>query len=65
MASLISGLTQVTLAHQANIVFYAGLIGMLLGLAGREARAARALQPSGTAEDAPTVGVARAGVRAV
>lgn len=38
MASMISGLTQVTTAHQANIVFYAGLIGLLLGLAGREAR---------------------------
>ncbi|PLQ01563.1 cell shape-determining protein [Cupriavidus pauculus] len=37
MASLISGLTQVTTAHQANVVFYAGVIGMLLGLAGREA----------------------------
>ncbi|MGO4327260.1 O-antigen ligase family protein [Cupriavidus sp. 2TAF22] len=33
LASLISGLTQVTMAHQANIVFYAGVIGLLLGLA--------------------------------
>jgi len=41
MASLICGLTQVTMAHQANVVFYAGIIGMLLGLAGREAHAAR------------------------
>ncbi|WP_343655971.1 O-antigen ligase family protein [Cupriavidus sp.] len=40
MASLLSGLTQVTLAHQANIVFYAGLVGLLLGLAGREAASA-------------------------
>jgi len=39
--SLICGLTQVTTAHQANVVFYAGLIGLLLGLAGREARSAR------------------------
>lgn len=65
MASLISGLTQVTLAHQANIVFYAGLIGMLLGLAGREARAARVLQPSGATEDASPAGITRAGVRTV
>lgn len=42
LASLISGLTQVTMAHQANVVFYAGLIGMLLGLAGREAFAVHA-----------------------
>jgi O-antigen ligase len=42
MASLISGLTQVTMAHQANVVFYAGLIGLLLGMAGREARSASA-----------------------
>ena len=42
MASLISGLTQVTMAHQANVVFYAGVIGMLLGLAGREAFAVHA-----------------------
>ncbi|AVA36747.1 O-antigen ligase family protein [Cupriavidus metallidurans] len=41
MASLISGLTQVTMAHQANVVFYAGLIGLLLGMAGREAHSAR------------------------
>lgn len=38
MASLICGLTQVTTAHQANVVFYAGVIGLLLGLAGREVR---------------------------
>lgn len=31
-ASLISGLTQVTMAHQANAVFYAGITGLLLGL---------------------------------
>jgi O-antigen ligase len=42
MTSLISGLTQVTMAHQANVVFYAGLIGLLLGMAGREARSASA-----------------------
>jgi len=41
MASLISGLTQVTTAHQANVVFYAGLIGLLLGMAARESQAAR------------------------
>lgn len=38
MASLICGLTQVTMAHQANIVFYAGVTGVLLGLAAIEAR---------------------------
>ncbi|ELA00698.1 polymerase [Cupriavidus sp. TKC] len=51
LASLISGLTQVTMAHQANVVFYAGLIGLLLGMAGREARAAyrgATLAPSDT-----------------
>ncbi|WP_296224031.1 O-antigen ligase family protein [Ralstonia sp. UBA689] len=32
VASFISGLTQVTMAHQANVVFYAGIIGLLLGL---------------------------------
>ncbi|XUT84280.1 O-antigen ligase family protein [Cupriavidus metallidurans] len=42
LASLICGLTQVTMAHQANVVFYAGLIGLLLGMAGREAHAASA-----------------------
>jgi len=30
-------LTQVTTAHQANMVFYGGTIGLLLGLAAREA----------------------------
>lgn len=44
VASLISGLTQVTMAHQANVVFYAGVIGMLLGLAGREAFAVKQRQ---------------------
>jgi len=39
IATCISGLTQVTLAHQANIVFYAGAIGLLLGLAAQQARA--------------------------
>lgn len=38
MASMISGLTQVTMAHQANIVFYAGIIGLLLGLVGVQAK---------------------------
>ncbi|MGT2458647.1 O-antigen ligase family protein [Cupriavidus basilensis] len=38
MASLIGGLTQVTMAHQANIVFYAGVIGLLLGLAAVQAK---------------------------
>ncbi|GAB7543586.1 O-antigen ligase family protein [Cupriavidus sp. 8B] len=42
MASLISGLTQVTMAHQANIVFYAGVIGLLLGLAAVQAKYPRA-----------------------
>lgn len=41
LASLISGLTQVTLAHQANVVFYAGITGLLLGLAARETAAIR------------------------
>ncbi|MGO4760948.1 O-antigen ligase family protein [Cupriavidus sp. 2KB_3] len=48
LASLLSGLTQVTLAHQANVVFYAGVIGLLLGLATREA-AQRSHSPSLTA----------------
>jgi O-antigen ligase len=38
MASMISGLTQVTMAHQANVVFYAGIVGLLLGLAGVQAK---------------------------
>lgn len=38
MATCISGLTQVTLAHQVNIVFYAGAIGLLLGLSAQQAR---------------------------
>jgi len=42
LASLISGLTQVTMAHQANIVFYAGIVGLLLGLAALQARHPRA-----------------------
>ncbi|KWW37256.1 MULTISPECIES: O-antigen ligase family protein [Cupriavidus] len=33
VTSLICGLTQVTMAHQANVVFYAGVVGLLLGLA--------------------------------
>ncbi|WP_423198174.1 MULTISPECIES: O-antigen ligase family protein [unclassified Cupriavidus] len=36
-ASLICGLTQVTTAHQANMVFYAGTTGLLLALAAHEA----------------------------
>ncbi|MDF3836685.1 O-antigen ligase family protein [Cupriavidus basilensis] len=42
MSSLIGGLTQVTMAHQANIVFYAGVIGLLLGLAAVQAKYPRA-----------------------
>ncbi len=42
VASLISGLTQVTMAHQANVVFYAGIVGLLLGLAAVQARLPRA-----------------------
>jgi O-antigen ligase len=38
VASLISGLTQVTMAHQANAVFYAGITGLLLGLTVVQAR---------------------------
>lgn len=41
-ASLICGLTQVTMAHQANVVFYAGIVGLLLGLAAVQARLPRA-----------------------
>jgi len=41
MSSLICGLTQVTTAHQANVVFYAGVVGLLLGLTGREVHEAR------------------------
>jgi O-antigen ligase len=63
MASLISGLTQVTTAHQANVVFYAGAIGMLLGLAGREAWATRlsnAATPSGQPKAASSPGESHA-----
>lgn len=42
VATLISGLTQVTMAHQANVVFYAGIVGLLLGLAAVQARLPRA-----------------------
>ncbi|WP_420993369.1 O-antigen ligase family protein [Cupriavidus sp. 30B13] len=52
MASLICGLTQVTTAHQANVVFYAGLIGLLLGLAGQQARTVRSAQAPGDLEAA-------------
>lgn len=45
-SALICGLTQVTLAHQANVVFYAGLTGMLLGLAAREVRLAQRQEPA-------------------
>ncbi|MEN7526128.1 O-antigen ligase family protein [Cupriavidus sp. DL-D2] len=41
LSALICGLTQVTLAHQANVVFYAGLTGLLLGMAARESRVAQ------------------------
>ncbi|CAG2127522.1 O-antigen ligase family protein [Cupriavidus plantarum] len=36
-AMLICGLTQVTMAHQANMVFYAGTVGLLLALAAAQA----------------------------
>jgi len=49
MTSLICGLTQVTTAHQANVVFYAGLIGLLLGLAGREAHEVQSARVPGDA----------------
>ncbi|WP_420992839.1 O-antigen ligase family protein [Cupriavidus sp. 30B13] len=42
LASLICGLTQVTMAHQANIVFYASVIGLLLGLAAMQTKYPRA-----------------------
>ncbi|WP_244785854.1 O-antigen ligase family protein [Cupriavidus pauculus] len=61
MASLISGLTQVTTAHQANIVFYAGLIGLLLGLAAREARST-ALQSNSSDEKVRQAGTSAARV---
>jgi O-antigen ligase len=59
MASLISGLTQVTMAHQANVVFYAGLIGLLLGLAGREAYATRTLPAKSAPATLPSAGARR------
>lgn len=59
MASLVSGLTQVTMAHQANVVFYAGLIGLLLGLAGREAYATRGLPVRSTPGRVPPASVSR------
>lgn len=65
LSSLICGLTQVTMAHQANVVFYAGLIGLLLGLAGLEARATRRLDTRATAESVPPVGVTRASVSGI
>lgn len=36
-ATMICGLTQVTMAHQANMVFYSGTVGLLLALAGARA----------------------------
>lgn len=65
LSSLICGLTQVTMAHQANVVFYAGLIGLLLGLAGLEARATRRLDTHATAERVPPVDVTRASVGSI
>jgi len=60
MATLISGLTQVTLAHQANVVFYAGLIGLLLGFASCEARASQPSQrPREIQPDGVTIGRVR------
>lgn len=41
LASLICGLTQVTMAHQANVVFYSGVIGLVLGMVASESSAAR------------------------
>lgn len=60
MASLISGLTQVTMAHQANVVFYAGVVGMLLGLTAREALAVEQRQNAAPAQNR-TAGAARIG----
>lgn len=65
MASLISGLTQVTLAHQANIVFYAGLIGLLLGLAAREARVADQLATTSALDTSSQAGTTCAGAGTV
>lgn len=39
MATMICGLTQVTMAHQANMVFYSGTVGLLLALTAVQARA--------------------------
>ncbi|RZT41363.1 O-antigen ligase family protein [Cupriavidus agavae] len=59
MASLVCGLTQVTMAHQANIVFYAGAVGLLLGMAAREARGAHGLGDRGSFKPMRPVGVTR------
>lgn len=40
-AMVICGLTQVTMAHQANMVFYSGTIGLLLALAALSGRSER------------------------
>lgn len=40
-ATIICGLTQVTMAHQANMVFYSGTIGLLLALAALSGRSER------------------------
>lgn len=62
MASLISGLTQVTTAHQANIVFYAGIIGLLLGLAQIEVRALTGKHVPPRDDAAPKSNLVRAGI---
>lgn len=40
MATLVCGLSQVTMAHQANMVFYAGTVGLLLALTAAQAQVA-------------------------
>lgn len=58
LATLICGLTQVTMAHQANVVFYAGLIGLLLGMASRALRAEQTVENGAKPRSASTVGTA-------
>jgi O-antigen ligase len=58
LATLICGLTQVTMAHQANVVFYAGLIGLLLGMASRASSVEHAVQNGAKPRSTSTVGTA-------
>ncbi|MWL88185.1 MULTISPECIES: O-antigen ligase [unclassified Cupriavidus] len=58
LASLICGLTQVTMAHQANVVFYAGVTGLLLGLASCESLAGRKVEQGANPRSAPAASTA-------